>query len=66
MEVRGRDSTWARRERGQGGLAIWLELEAKEACKLPQCCGLGGPLDISVDTRGHRNMQTNSTKLRCT
>lgn len=26
---------WARGKGDQGDLAIWLELEAKEACKLP-------------------------------
>lgn len=59
MEVKGRDHTWARQERGQGGLAIWLELEAMEACRFPHIvCGLGGPLDSDVDKHGHRSMQT--------
>lgn len=61
MEGRGREElSCDTGESDQGGLAIWLELEAKEACssRPPPPCGPGGPRDPHTDKHGHRDMQT--------
>lgn len=55
MEGRGReDLSWDSEENDQRGLAIQLELEAKEACisppPPPAPCGPGGPPNPPADT----------------